>query len=142
MQLNLLLTRLYKILDLKKVYFVYIPLIVYWVILFVFTTIPVDTMPKLFDVQDKLEHFLAYFVLSTLLFLSLHFQNQYKFIKKNVVAVTIICIMLYGAIDELHQILIPGRMADIFDWIADFMGGSLGIIFTSLFVKFVKPQIG
>ncbi len=142
MQLNLLLTRLYIILNLKKVYLIYIPLAVYWIILFVFTTIPVDTLPKLFDVQDKLEHFAAYFALSILLFLAFHFQEKIPFLKRNVVLITFSCIMIYGAVDELHQMLIPGRMADIFDWIADALGGGLGIFSTFLFVKSVKPQIG
>jgi VanZ family protein len=142
MQLNLSLTRLYRILDLKKVYLIYIPLAIYWITIFVFTTIPVNTLPKIFDVQDKLEHFIAFFILSIFLFLALHFQNKNIFIKKNVVIVTILCVLIYGAIDEIHQMLIPGRTADIFDWIADSLGGSIGIFCTFLFIRMAKPRLG
>jgi VanZ family protein len=33
---------------------------------------------------------------------------------------------LYGASDEWHQMYVPGRFADVFDWIADVVGVSMG----------------
>jgi VanZ family protein len=33
---------------------------------------------------------------------------------------------LYGASDELHQLYVPARAADIFDWMADITGATLG----------------
>jgi VanZ family protein len=33
---------------------------------------------------------------------------------------------LYGASDEVHQALVPGRAADVRDWAADSCGAALG----------------
>lgn len=33
---------------------------------------------------------------------------------------------LVGAVDELHQDWIPGRSADVLDWLADAAGGGIG----------------
>ena len=33
---------------------------------------------------------------------------------------------LYGVTDEVHQMYVPGRMADVRDWFADVAGLSLG----------------
>ena len=32
----------------------------------------------------------------------------------------------YGALDELHQSLVPGRSAELGDWLADAVGVALG----------------
>jgi VanZ family protein len=46
--------------------------------------------------------------------------------------VTIVITLFYGAIDELHQIFIPGRSADIRDWLADSTGVILGVFILNL----------
>jgi VanZ family protein len=33
---------------------------------------------------------------------------------------------LYGATDEFHQSFVPGRSADVLDWLADTLGAALG----------------
>jgi VanZ family protein len=33
----------------------------------------------------------------------------------------------YGAFDEIHQMFVPGRSADLFDWYADVSGAVIGI---------------
>src|SRR5579884_3126815 len=35
---------------------------------------------------------------------------------------------LYAASDEFHQLFVPGRNCDPFDWIADTIGGTLGAL--------------
>jgi VanZ family protein len=35
---------------------------------------------------------------------------------------------LYGISDEFHQRFVPGRTADVFDWFADVVGASLGVV--------------
>ena len=44
---------------------------------------------------------------------------------------------LYGATDEYHQALVPGRISDVRDWIADTIGGAAGAIAS---VKLVKSS--
>jgi VanZ family protein len=34
----------------------------------------------------------------------------------------------YGASDELHQWFVPGRTADVFDWLADATGGTIAVV--------------
>jgi len=130
---------LYKYLSAHKLYFVYLPLVVYWITLFILTTIPVDSMPRLFDNQDKIEHFFAYGVLAFLLALTLYFQKRSSLLSSQAFLFTFLFILAYGAIDELHQMIVPGRYCDIYDWFADSLGGSVGIGLVYLFLR-NQPQ--
>ena len=38
----------------------------------------------------------------------------------------------FGATDEWHQLFVPGRSCEFGDWVADVLGGSLGILLASL----------
>jgi VanZ family protein len=38
-----------------------------------------------------------------------------------------ILLSVWGALDELHQLFIPGRDAAVDDWVADTLGGALGL---------------
>ena len=40
----------------------------------------------------------------------------------------VVIIVAYGAVDELSQLPIPGRHGDLWDWLADLCGASLGLI--------------
>jgi len=135
MQLNSSVSRFYSFLKSNKVTFVYFPLAVYWIVIFIATSIPIDAMPKLFNAQDKLEHFAAYFILEILLALTLHFQNKFLRLKKNPILYSLLFLTLYAALDEIHQYFIPGRYADVFDWIADVVGGVLAIFFIKWFLN-------
>ena len=116
----------------------YLPLIVYWIILFIATSIPAQSVPS-FGVSDKVNHFLAYLILALLLYLTLSFQEKSMFAKRNVALLTIVVILLYGVFDELHQMLIPGRSAEFLDWAADAVGAICGVlIISSLLKKFKK----
>lgn len=130
-----LLNRLYNSLRQNKVLFIYVPLAVYWTIIFIATSIPTDKIPQFFKLQDKLEHFAAYFILAILISLTFHFQDKYQFIKKHNFIFTIIVLIVYAAIDELHQMLIPGRIADFYDWMADIIGGLIGLSFAFIIIK-------
>ncbi|MEJ5350884.1 MAG: VanZ family protein [Melioribacteraceae bacterium] len=135
MRLNLLSTRLYKILQKNPNLYVYLPLCIYWIFLFYLTTIPLDAVPQIFSSQDKIEHLIAYLILSFLLTLSLHFQKKSNKISKNYLMFTIILLILYATIDELHQIFVPGRFCDLYDWSADIIGGFTGIFLSNSFIK-------
>ncbi|MGE5437649.1 MAG: VanZ family protein [Syntrophothermus sp.] len=104
-------------------------LIIYWVILFVATSLPSSSLPDI-KVGDKIEHFLAFFILAILLNLSLKYQNKSKLFSEKSYLFTFIIIFVYSIIDELHQHLIPGRFADFYDFIADNIGAILGLLFT------------
>ena len=135
MQSNSFSNLLYKYLSTHTLYCVYIPLILYWITLFTLTTLPVDAVPRLFDNQDKIEHFFAYSVLAFLLTLALYFQKRSRLISSHAFLFTLIFVLAYGAIDEIHQLYVPGRYCDLYDWLADSIGGSIGIGIVYLFLK-------
>jgi VanZ family protein len=135
MQSNSFSNLLYKYFSTYTLYCVYLPLIFYWITLFTLTTIPVDAVPRIFDNQDKIEHFIAYGVLAFLLTLALYFQKRSRLISSRAFLFTFIFILAYGAIDELHQLFVPGRYCDLYDWFADSIGGSIGIGLVYLFLR-------
>lgn len=135
MQSNSFSNRLYKYLSTYPKYFIYIPLIVYWITLFILTTIPTDRVPQLFENQDKFEHFIAYGVLAIFLTFTLSFQKRSQLLSSRAFIFTILFIMIYGAVDELHQLYVPGRFCDFYDWCADTVGGSIGVLFVYFFLK-------
>ena len=128
---------MFEFLEKRKVYLVYIPLIVYWIGLLIATTIPTQSLPS-FDVSDKFKHFGAFFGLSVLLSLTLLYQNKSYLFKKYFLAFTLIITSLYGLLDELHQYFIPGRYSEVLDWVADSAGAALGILFVWYLVKRFK----
>jgi VanZ family protein len=125
---------LFKYIEEHKVYLVYIPLVIYWIILLTLTSLP-SGMAVTVNVSDKLNHFGAYGLLSVLLFLTMNFQTKYPFLKKNANWLTVLIASSYGVLDELHQMLVPGRSAEFLDWIADFSGSLLGVLIIQWLLK-------
>ena len=115
--------------------FVYVPLIIYWVIIFIGTTLPSSQLPNWGPLTDKEKHFIAYFLLSVLLNFALSFQMKKPRLSKYSHFFTFIIVALYGILDELHQSFIPGRSCDIHDWYADISGALLGVILAFLVKK-------
>lgn len=121
----------------NKVLLVYLPLVLYWIILFIATTLPVENLPKI-KTNDKLSHFIAYYILAVLLNLTLKFQNKYIPLKNKPELWTIIIGLLYGAIDEIHQYFIPGRFCEFYDWVANTLGVLTGVFSVYLIYKIEK----
>lgn len=138
---NSLSIRLYKHLKNKTVFYVYVPLIFYWIFLFTLTTIPTDAIPQIFYTQDKLEHLTAYFFLAILMNLTLHFQKKYSLFSKYSTLFSFVLIILYAAVDELHQLMVPGRYCDFYDFLADSVGGILGILLIFVFIRNSNAEI-
>lgn len=135
MRLNSLSTRLYNTFQSNPFLYVFLPLSIYWIFLFVLTTIPAEAIPQFFSTQDKVEHFIAYLILSYLLLLSLHFQRKFNRVSQKPLMFAIVFLILYATVDEVHQIFVPGRFCDVFDWTADITGGVIGIILSNIFIK-------
>ncbi len=106
--------------------------ILYWGVIFIATHLP----PK--DVHippgsDKQIHFIAYFLLSSLLGMSLLISRpSRKWVPLFVVAVA----MVYGAFDELTQPIMD-RSCDIHDWYADVTGASTAAVLLFVITYFV-----
>lgn len=84
---------------------------------------PLPFLPPELLLQDKLLHSLAYAILGALLvpgFRGVGFSPRSAFLLAVGLA------SLYGATDEFHQSFVPGRSADVLDWVADTLGAALG----------------
>ena len=127
---------MFEFLEKRKIWLVYIPLAIYWLILFTATSLPAYDLPRL-GLSDKLQHFGAFLILAVLLNLALLYQRKSRFLFENAIIATIIICLLYAGLDELHQMFIPGRFAELLDWVAD---GS-GVIFGVFLVYFLKNKL-
>lgn len=112
----------------------------YWIVLFTATTLPGKDLPDL-GFSDKIQHFSAFFVLAVLLNLALIYQRKSYFLFKNASIATIIITLSYGAFDEIHQLFISGRYADIRDWLADSAGVIIGILLLNLLKNILNYKI-
>lgn len=128
---------MYSFIEKNRVYIVYLPLIIYWVIIFILTSLPNDIAINL-NVSDKIEHFGAYGVLSFMLFFTLSFQKKVLLFKEFPATFTLVLASLYGMVDELHQLLVPGRMADIKDWTGDFLGSLIAVVIAKIILNTLK----
>jgi len=119
---------------------VYIPLAIYWIILFTATSLPIERLPSV-GFNDKINHFLAYFILAVLVNLTLIYQRKSRFLFQKAPIVTIIIGLLYGAFDELHQIFVPGRFAETLDWMADGLGTIVGVLVVYYLISRLKYRL-
>jgi len=75
---------------------------------------------------DKAQHFLAYTGLGLLACRASRLRPLISRMRAEAQAFGIV--VLYGAADEIHQIYVPGRSADLDDWIADATGALFAVI--------------
>jgi len=85
---------------------------------------PGRDMPMLFPGQDKLMHLVIFGILGFLTTGAVRAARQGYRARPFWIVVALVT--LYGIADELHQLFVPGRSADIFDVLADSVGGLLG----------------
>lgn len=81
---------------------------------------------------DKLEHFMLFFVFGILLRLTAS-HSRYPSIRDNAMLVALVIGIGYGALDEVHQMLVPYRSPSTYDFIAD----AAGIIAAQIFIALV-----
>ena len=131
---------MYNYIKSNRIRVLLIPLIIYWIILFIGTSIPSDNFSDILEVSDKLKHFLAYLGLAFLLSLNFYFQEKWEGVSKYFLKYTFIVISLYGLIDEIHQIFVPNRSAEFYDWLADLLGGVIGLFIANFFLKNIRKN--
>ena len=110
----------------------------YWVTLFVFTHLPPSKLPHV-NVSDKLEHFLAYGLLSFMggVTLWVAFPNRRWVFR--VPLLIVVGAAAYGAFDELTQPL-THRTCDIHDWYADCTGALGAAVVLVAFQRYVRHR--
>lgn len=132
---------MYSYLQSHKKYLIHLPLIIYWIILFILTSLPTGLAIETHNVSDKLLHFGAYGLLSGLIYLNMYFQNKFNYLNKYPAALTVLLASAYGFLDEIHQMFVPGRSAEFLDWVADLSGSILAVLITAYLIKKLKFSI-
>ncbi len=112
----------------------YLPALLWGLVIITLTSLPKLMPPPLgFKAQDKVYHLLVYAIFG-FLWMRACVQNRLEFRSR----FTWRCgsyIALFAALDELHQLFIPGRYADIIDALADILGALLGIFAYNILLK-------
>ena len=116
-------------------------LVVYWVILFLGTTLPSSSLPDT-PSGDKLNHFAGYAVLSFLLFTWVRIKQGSAKGEIRLFQKSFLIASVYGVFDEIHQLFIPGRFFEWYDILADINCAALGLavafIVTRTFPRFYE----
>ena len=95
--------------------------------IFTLSATPGQDLPSVgIPYADKFAHCSLYLVTGFLLMSSVSRTLRKSGLAKIIILVIIIA-SLYGVLDELHQVFVPGRDCDVFDFIADFIGANLGV---------------
>lgn len=100
----------------------WLPSIGWMAVIFYLSHQPALPIEPLFPHQDKVFHFVAYFLLTSLMCVACKI-NQYTLFWAVVVAA------LYGITDEFHQGFVPGRDVSLLDWLADVFGSVVAYFF-------------
>jgi VanZ family protein len=96
--------------------------VLYAILIFVISSIPyLSITSSRFELLDKFYHFIEFGVLSFLLFLAF-FKSEVKLLNTKPQLFSTFFGVGYAFSDEVHQYFVPGRSADIFDFVADCIG--------------------
>lgn len=117
----------------RRVYFL---LFLGWVALtFTLTSIPNPDFDVGIPHADKLAHMGFYAVMA---FFCALWRRESGATPGLAILIAVLIISAAGAVDEAHQLLIPGRSMDFRDWIFDAVGGFLGAG-SAMFLPVVMP---
>jgi VanZ family protein len=101
-----------------------VTLVVYWVLLILGTHLPATAVGAV-PLPDKWLHFTAYTGLAFLLATTV---TAYRRPRWQTYAWMAAVLLIYGALDEVSQIPVPGRHADFADWLANARGIATGLV--------------
>ena len=104
-----------------------LPLFIWTGTMILFSSLPGSKLPELvsFWQWDKVAHGAEFFVFTVLLFRYL-VRSRHK-TPEQALRICLFIGLMYAALDELHQILIPKRECSIYDFAADAAGILAGI---------------
>jgi VanZ family protein len=107
-------------------------LLLYWPALFVLAHIPIPHVIQEVEVSDKSLHFLAYLILTFLIWSVVVGDRKVKW-RRVAPWLVLFVIAAYGVIDEWLQSYVAGRSCDIRDYFADLVGLIASLILCSFF---------
>ena len=97
----------------------WIPAISYMTLIFVLSSFSLK-VPAMKTGMDKLVHFVEYGILSFFFFYA--FSNTTGLPRHKIEIVAVLCTVLYGISDEIHQYFVPNRCFDLMDILANTIG--------------------
>jgi len=103
----------------------WLPVIFILGLIFYTSSIPGKDIPRLFAFQNIAFHLLAYLFLAFFLIRALRKTCPDVSVSKMVLFV-VICGIIYGILDELHQGFTPARSVSVFDVFIDSLGSIIG----------------
>jgi VanZ family protein len=109
-----------------------LPLIAWCVFVYTASSIPSPNIPALGTYSDKFIHFGVFGTLCWLAHVAFHHQPSNS-LKKYSLLGAFFFTVVFGFSDEFHQMFTPGRTADIFDILADTVGG---IVYSMIYLRF------
>jgi len=115
-----------------------VPAILVMIALFTLSTLEGnDPLLNSINLSDKIEHFIAYFVLGITFCMWI---SREKWLSRPFLYGSLIVLLctIFGASDEYHQTFVPGRSGNLYDLATDFMGGVIAVFAYFLFVKIKK----
>ncbi|MBN2279968.1 MAG: VanZ family protein [Candidatus Marinimicrobia bacterium] len=105
-----------------------LPWLLYSGLIYILSSHELDKLPKSTILGwDKLLHvveYSGYSFLAAVAVLSFALPRN----RFNLYLVAFLMTLFFGASDEFHQYFIPGRSCSFYDFVADFVGGILGLI--------------
>lgn len=105
-------------------------LALYWPALFVLAHIPIPRVVQEAGVSDKSLHFLAYLILTFLLWSVVSGDQKVNW-RRAAPWLVLFVIVVYGILDEWLQSYVAGRSCDIRDFFADLAGALTGLLLSS-----------
>jgi len=109
------------------------PFILWLLVIFAESSMPGDFYPQVDIVNaDKILHMGIYGLLAMLCYISLIHTEKVNTFTANPLTWTIIIGSFYGASDEFHQLFVPNRSCDFWDWVAD----TSGVIIAAVLIKY------
>jgi VanZ family protein len=120
----------------KNKTYIFLFLCIAWAtVIFILCTLPVERVPKVeFKFSDKIAHFGVFFIQSVLLSLLFNFQAHKKTYIQIILFSTLM-IFVYGGLIEILQQNFFNRNGDVYDLIADVIGGFAGAMFFPTFIR-------
>lgn len=107
----------------------WLPVYLWLMVIFTLSSIPHLNLPRFgFRKMDKILHFSEYLILGFLL------RRGFSSRPKGVLFLTIFCGFLTAFLDEIHQLFIPGRKSEVWDFIMN----SAGILLAQISVRIVR----
>jgi VanZ family protein len=102
-----------------------VPVVIYMAVIFYLSSLPEPVLPA--NVTDKSAHSFGYAGLAIVVTRAVAGGLPRRVTAR--IALTVLMMTLaYGVSDELHQMFVPGRTADIYDVQADVIGAAMGTL--------------